>query len=440
MISYGLYLLLIVSYFLHLTARLPWLGAIRFDLVMVALVFVFSLMERKQETDRLDHSTKSLWTIIIYIFLTIPFVMWPGSVLKIGLENYLKVVVFYFFTVSIIRTEGRLKTFILVFVACQVFRFLEPAYLHFQGEYWGSEYPTYWGSGTNYWVDGKLLNMPRLSGAPSDVINPNQLAWLVVSTIPFLYYLGWQGKPRLKILSVAVASVGVYTLMLTGSRGGLVSLIITIISILFYGKGKFKRTAIGMIILIPLGIIIAGQLSSELGTRYLSTVQEGIPGSESAAGRIRGLKRGVSTLGVRFLVGHGLGTSVETNANISGEAVISHNLYLEIAQELGLVGLFLFLMYVRGIYRNLKNAKSLLIDSVPGNHWMIALTNAVLVWVIMDLIYSLSCFGLNSWEWYLFGGISVVSLRVARQKQQKQELIATVDHAPKQKIFSPAAL
>jgi hypothetical protein len=44
MIAFGFYLLLIVSYFLHLTARVPWLGAIRFDLVLMGLVLVTSFM------------------------------------------------------------------------------------------------------------------------------------------------------------------------------------------------------------------------------------------------------------------------------------------------------------------------------------------------------------------------------------------------------------
>src|SRR5690242_4304791 len=37
--AFALYLLFIVSYFLHLTARIPALGAIRFDLILTALVF-----------------------------------------------------------------------------------------------------------------------------------------------------------------------------------------------------------------------------------------------------------------------------------------------------------------------------------------------------------------------------------------------------------------
>jgi O-antigen ligase len=142
-------------------------------------------------------------------------------------------------------------------------------------------------------------------------------------------------------------------------------------------------------------------------------------------------------LGARVLVGHGLGTSLETNANLlGGRAAKTHNLYLETVQEIGLVGLFLFLMYVRGVWRNLGDAKLKLGDSGPGKEWLIALTKAVQVWVIMDLFYSLSCFGLSSWEWYLFGGISVALLRVSRKKEK----LKVAEEIPLQKhIMIPAS-
>jgi len=90
---------------------------------------------------------------------------------------------------------------------------------------------------------------------------------------------------------------------------------------------------------------------------------------------------------------------------------------------------------VRGIWRNLGTAKLILMDSVPGNHWLIALTKAAHVWIIMDLFYSIACFGLNSWEWYFFGGVSVAVLRAARQKR---DLKAEVKIPRADKVFSPA--
>lgn len=428
MISFALYLFLIVSYFLHLTSRLPWLGAIRFDFILMGLVLVSALMERKQEGEGKDHSTRFLWMIIAYVFLSLPLVLWPGSVLRAGVLNYLKVVVFYFFTVSIIRNEKQLKVFIFVFLACAIFRFLEPAYLHVTAGYWG-------GSAMSI-VGGKLDVLRRMAGAPSDVINANQLAWVVVSTIPFLYYIGWHGNGFLKILTAAVAALGIYVFIRTGSRTGMVSLIVTVFAILFMGEKKVKRTTIGLIFLIPVVLIIVGNMHPLLKTRYLSTVESGLPGSETAAGRIRGLKEGIGTLGARVIVGHGLGTSLETNANLSGSAQPSHNLYLETTQELGLIGLTLFLMYVRGIWRNLRDAKSAVMASESGNRWLISLANAVQVWVIMDLVYSIACFGLNSWEWYFFGGVSVAILRLA---WKEEKLKAAESISPPNRYLSPTS-
>jgi putative inorganic carbon (hco3(-)) transporter len=428
MISFVLYILFIVSYFLHLPTRFPWLGVIRFDMLLVGLILVTSFIERKKEANHQDHSTKYLLAIFIFIFMSLPFVMWPGSVLRANLWDYLKVVIFYFFTVSIIRNEGRLKILIFVFLACAIFRFLEPAYLHATTRYWG-------GTATAIF-EGKLEALRRLSGAPSDVINANQLAWVVVSTIPFLYYLGWRGKPYLKILSAAVAPIAVFVLIKTGSRTGMVTLIITVITMLFYGEKKFKRVAIGLMILIPVAYFIAENMHPLLQTRFRSTFESGLPGSDTAAGRIRGLERGISTLGTRILIGHGLGTSSETNANLSsGRGQRSHNLYLETVQEIGLIGLFLFLLFVRGIYRNLSDAKSILRDTLPGNHWLMALAKAIHVWIIMDLFYSIACFGLNSWEWYFFGGISVAVLRAARQKEN---LKATAEIRQQKQVLIPA--
>jgi O-antigen ligase len=403
------------------------LGVIRFDLVLICLIAVSSIIESKKKVDRQDHSTKILYAIFIFIFITLPFVMWPGSVFRVGLLNYLKVVIFYFFTVSIINSEGRLKTLIFVFLACAIFRFLEPAFLHATTGYWG---------GTAMSIfEGKLQALRRLSGAPSDVINANQLAWVVVSTIPFLYYLGWQGKFYLKILSAAVAPIAVYVLIRTGSRTGMVILFVTVIAMLYLGEKKIKRVAIGLMFLIPVAFFIVGNMHPLLKTRYLSTIESNLPGSDTAEGRIRGFERGISTLGTRILIGHGLGTSRETNANLSGDDQTSHNLYLETIQELGIIGLVLFLIYVRGIYRNLRDAKTITMDSVPGAQWLIALTKAIHVWIIMDLFYNIACFGLNSWEWYFFGGVSVAALRVARQKRN---LKAEVRIPRRDQVFSPA--
>ena len=62
----------------------------------------------------------------------------------------------------------------------------------------------------------------------------------------------------------------------------------------------------------------------------------------------------------RPVFGHGLGTSREANANFRGEDLPSHNLYTEVAEELGYVGLMLLLALIWSFLRACRTAQQLL--------------------------------------------------------------------------------
>jgi hypothetical protein len=47
----------------------------------------------------------------------------------------------------------------------------------------------------------------------------------------------------------------------------------------------------------------------------------------------------------------------------------------------------------------------------------------------------MSCFGLNSWEWYFFGGISVAVMRAARKNEK---LNAAVKIPRQNQVLIPA--
>jgi len=129
-----MFCIFMISYFLHLTQRLPALGAIRFDLLLGAATFISALMNRPKpaagEAQGFTPIGKWLLIVIGYMFVSLPFVEWPGSVLNKGLEPFLKAVCFYFFVTSTVNTIGRLKTLTAIFVACQAFRIIEPLYMH----------------------------------------------------------------------------------------------------------------------------------------------------------------------------------------------------------------------------------------------------------------------------------------------------------------------
>ena len=75
-------------------------------------------------------------------------------------------------------------------------------------------------------------------------------------------------------------------------------------------------------------------------------------------------------------------------------------------QEVGVVGFILFISYIISMIQALRKAQ---VYTVADPHGFLSmLVKALQVWIFMELIYSMSCFGLSSWEWYLFGGIATV--------------------------------
>src|SRR5439155_5370334 len=88
-VSFVLYLIFVASWFLHLPARYPILGNARADLLLVATILVQSLIVAREPGPQGDRRTqKVLWVLVIYIACSIPFVEWPGSVVKTGFPAF----------------------------------------------------------------------------------------------------------------------------------------------------------------------------------------------------------------------------------------------------------------------------------------------------------------------------------------------------------------
>jgi O-antigen ligase len=399
----NLLLIFTTSYFLHLTSRFPALGELRMDLVLGSATLLVILVQHGFDSLRLHEETsRRLNLFLLYIFLSIPFVTWPGSVIKLYLLDWIKVVLFYVLVVGSVRSEKQLRLMMIVFLTCQTFRVLEPLYLHVTTGYWGDVAFSQTG--------GVISGLNRLSGAPHDIVNPNQLAWVIVGTMPFIWYLLWPWGMKGKIITLLFFLLFIETLLLTGSRSGLLSLGAVVMGIVWLSDNKIRNLAVSLAALTPLIMIFIGQQSIDIQDRFLSLIDSTAIGADTAKGRVEALIRQLGSISNNPLFGNGLGTSGETNWNVlGGSSQITHNLYIEIFQEAGLIGFILFIFFLVSIIRSLLRARQLLISKgYPPTDWLFRLISATLVWVGMDLFYSLSCFGLRSWEWYFFGGVATV--------------------------------
>lgn len=420
-----IYLAFILSWFLHMGLRVPPLGAARIDLMLVGILTILAVLSRDEgQSDRGRNTANVLRVLIVYAILTLPFVEWPGSVIGTGIPEFVKAVVFFYFTVAFVKTEADLRKFVYIFIVCQLWRILEPLYLHVTVGYWGSF------ASMNDWE-----YLDRLSGAPSDVVNPNGLAFIICTVLPFLYFLG--GLSRInRLIMVVITPLCLHALILTGSRTGILGLLVIFLGFFLKSKRKLVLGVAGVSIVV-LGFPL---LNPDTQDRYLSIFGKGEKNEASAEGRIEGVKGNFAVALRRPLFGHGLGTSREANANFGGEDKIAHNLYAEVAQELGGVGLIIFLIFLKSVYTGFDECKRAANRSGGGSPFLIRTVDAMQVWLWLNLLFSFASYGLASYEWYLLGGLSVVvrRLTMSDRGQRRAGRPRTCDAAGTTGIARPA--
>jgi O-antigen ligase len=266
--------------------------------------------------------------------------------------------------------------------------------------------------------------MERLSGAPSDVINPNGLAFLVCTVLPFLYYLAGASRTLLTA-ALLLAPPCLYALALTGSRSGIIGLLVVVLGIVMKSKSRASFVAGSVLGLIAAGVGFAF-LSPDLQDRYLSIVGLGEKNAGTLEDRLEGMTAQFSVMLNAPIVGHGLGTSAEANGNFTtsgpyvGWAMPAHNLYLEIGQELGVFGIVIYLVYIKSIFSGFAKSRRVSWQHDVGS-FLPRLIDAMQVWLIMNLVFSFASYGLSSYEWYLFGGLSVVLQRLAESGAKAEQ-------------------
>ncbi|WP_188055521.1 O-antigen ligase family protein [Oryzomonas rubra] len=366
--------------------------------MVLILVLILAIFFGKKDVRLVKEikSSKTHKTIILllgYIIVTLPLVKWPGSVIHTGLENLLKAIVFYYFTIYFITDNRKFKLFIIIFVGCQTVRVVEPVYLHLTQGYWGS----FASMGTGGWD-----LMDRLSGAPHDVVNPNGLAFIILTIIPFYYYLS-QTSSIYRLVSIIVIPLSIYALMLTASRSGILGLCVIFLSVLYKSNNKL----IIIILIFIGGLISLNFMNANQIDRYESIFSSNTKNAGTSEGRIEGIKKDFLVALRKPFFGHGLGTSREANANFGGEDKPSHNLYTEVAQELGFVGLFIFIALIKSIIFNFRKSMLIVENLSIKNEYLKSIGLSLQTWFYMNILFSFASYGLSSYEWYLFAGMSI---------------------------------
>ena len=285
-----------------------------------------------------------LWCCIVCSYLFGPYVPYfnfsgvnPSALFYLSNKVYL----FYFCSSLELNQIRKIRYLVIVFVVSTI-------------------YLTYWANSQYFsqnWAQfdfGRLMG-PRSIDGGAIYHDENAFAMLFVTGWPFIYYLGLEIKRKwLRLGLWSVIPLSWHAIFLTGSRGGLVGLIVVLITMLFLSKKK----VLALPLLIFFVIFYQWQAGNVMSHR--SEMIEGYQTDKSAEDRLMAWTAGWEMMKTYPLIGVGLGSFRTAIKDFGGSrSMVAHNTFVQFAAESGL-GAGLAYLFTIGIF---------FIHSMRIRHW-----------------------------------------------------------------------
>ena len=257
---------------------------------------------------------------------TIPFSLWPGGSVGV-LSDFAKTVAIFLLLSHVVTTMARLRlaAWLLTWMAIGLGLF---ALYNFM---------------TGAMID-QGANQDRLVGNEGALTkNPNDLALMVNLLLPLTVGLFLASKETWQRM-VLLTAVGVEaaTVVLTYSRGGAVTLAVIVLAYLWKLRRRPERTFIYVGLLAA--VLALPLLPSSYFDRMSTITNVQADRTGSAQERISDMIIAGKTILANPIIGAGMGMNMLVMREARGGWLGVHNVYLEHAIDLGLIGLGIFLV------------------------------------------------------------------------------------------------
>lgn len=209
--------------------------------------------------------------------------------------------------------------------------------------------------------NGKLywLRQPRMGGwIYGPYVNHNHYAGLMemLAPIPLVIALTRMTQPKVRALAGVAAALMVGTIFLSGSRGGMLAILIelVILAVLLVQQKRGVRTAVGIGVFL---VVVFGLLTWVGGSELMERIATVAPGHSDLTADVRAYinRDGFRMFLKKPVLGWGLGTfpvvypefrTFYTNFFVNE----AHNDYLQLLVEMGVLGFATLLWFVVTIY------------------------------------------------------------------------------------------
>jgi O-antigen ligase len=183
-------------------------------------------------------------------------------------------------------------------------------------------------------------SMRRFSAGGAD---PNSLANTLALAMPMAWYLSITTKRPLFVwICRAYVPIGLMATVLTGSRGGLLSMLVALTIIPFTMKLSPGRLTATLAMLALSGALVIAYAPESVVERLSTTTESAQSGN--LGGRVRLWVAGVHAFTHKPMMGYGVGQFKSAiTPELGAMALVAHNSFLSVLVEEGIIGLILYL-------------------------------------------------------------------------------------------------
>jgi putative inorganic carbon (HCO3(-)) transporter len=418
----GLMLLVFISYTRLSDNLILYYGAPSvakfFVLLLVAVIIVRWMMYGETPTGW----TKAAWLIGAYGFVCYVSLLYSQDFVEaqFAFIDWVKDAIIGLVVVILLKDGKNYRQVIWVLVGVglflgglSVFQFITGTYSNIYGGF---------AQASNKQIIGNITD--RRVGGP--IGDPNTFSQVLLVIIPLAMDRLWREKSTiLKIISGLTLTSVLITVVLTYSRGGFVSLVVMIGTFIYFYRPEFSRVVLVMLILRFVIKLVSSKYIERMGTLtyFLPFSQVGATEDPAFSGRISEMLVGIQMFSDYPLFGVGLNNynvrylsySEKLGIDPRREARSAHSLYVEVAAELGLMGLIAFfsLLYftISGLIKSIKDFTE------NGEEDLASITRAFTVGFIGYLSAALFIHGAYPRYFWLLIGIGLSVPNIVRRER-----------------------
>jgi O-antigen ligase len=305
----------------------------------LALFFTFltsfaTLFNKEFSLDRIFEVKEAKYYTFFYLIMifSIPFAYYRRLAFEVTFLTYLSNMLYFYLFVIHVNSIKKLKTILFVLslsaLSYSIFAF-----------------------GSGRFSEGRLF--------AGTIFDPNDIAFLLISILPlsFIFITGKESFFKKKMAAASIL-ISLCVILMTGSRGGFVGLVAVFVMIFFSKSGVLRKSHKIALVTAILIVFISYGTRIDMD-RYMSITNiEDDYNVTDEFGRIAIWKTALGITLSNPITGVGVNCFPEAiglereDRGLAPRWQVTHNSYLQVSSELGLMGIIVFISIIMGCIKN----------------------------------------------------------------------------------------